>query len=197
MATSTHSQLADASLQRCLLRLLSLPESRDPAGGAHVPQIWPRLAISLSPWLHDGPCRWAEHVPLVSGGRCVPATEHRLREAVLARFLCWLMGTYVVELLKSFFYVTETTFQKNRLFFFRKSVWSQLQSIGIRYHSVARPVFPVCRCSVVSCSGFPVPPSPHPWAPHPATPGAILAHRGSAPAGTPRAPFSLPVASGA
>lgn len=42
------------------------------------------------------------------------------------------MDTYVVELLRSFFYVTETTFQKNRLFFFRKSVWSQLQGIGVR-----------------------------------------------------------------
>lgn len=51
---------------------------------------------------------------------------------MLARLLCWLMGTYVVELLRSFFYVTETTFQKNRLFFFRKSIWSQLQRLGVR-----------------------------------------------------------------
>lgn len=70
--------------------------------------------------------------PLLPGGRRVPAAEHRRRESLLAKFLCWLMGTYVVELLRSFFYVTETTFQKNRLFFFRKSIWSQLQSIGIR-----------------------------------------------------------------
>ncbi|KAM7147543.1 telomerase reverse transcriptase [Molossus nigricans] len=76
-------------------------------------------------------CAWLCRSP---GGRRVPAAEHRLREAVLAKFLCWLMGTYVVELLRSFFYVTETTFQKNQLFFFRKSVWSQLQSIGIRQH---------------------------------------------------------------
>ncbi|XP_036166405.1 telomerase reverse transcriptase isoform X2 [Myotis myotis] len=76
-------------------------------------------------------CAWLSQSP---GGRYVPATEHRLREAVLAKFLCWLMGTYVVELLKSFFYVTETTFQKNQLFFFRKSIWSHLQSIGIRQH---------------------------------------------------------------
>ncbi|XP_016067684.1 PREDICTED: telomerase reverse transcriptase [Miniopterus natalensis] len=76
-------------------------------------------------------CTWLCRSP---GGRCVPAAEHCLREAVLAKFLCWLMGTYVVELLRSFFYVTETTFQKNQLFFFRKSVWSQLQSIGIRQH---------------------------------------------------------------
>ncbi|XP_066231030.1 telomerase reverse transcriptase isoform X1 [Saccopteryx leptura] len=76
-------------------------------------------------------CAWLCQSP---GVRSVPAAEHRLREAILAKFLCWLMGTYVVELLRSFFYVTETTFQKNRLFFFRKSVWSQLQNIGIRQH---------------------------------------------------------------
>ncbi|XP_058420373.1 telomerase reverse transcriptase isoform X2 [Diceros bicornis minor] len=75
-------------------------------------------------------CAWLRS----PGAHCVPASEHRLREAVLAKFLCWLLGTYVVKLLRSFFYVTETTFQKNRLFFYRKSVWSQLQSIGIRQH---------------------------------------------------------------
>ncbi|XP_015980177.2 telomerase reverse transcriptase isoform X2 [Rousettus aegyptiacus] len=76
-------------------------------------------------------CAWLRAGP---GGRAVPAAEHRRREAVLARLLCWLMGTYVVELLRSFFYVTETTFQKNRLFFFRKSIWSQLQRLGVRQH---------------------------------------------------------------
>ncbi|KAM8819529.1 telomerase reverse transcriptase [Rhynchonycteris naso] len=76
-------------------------------------------------------CAWLCRSP---GGHSVPAAEHRQREAVLAKFLCWLMGTYVVELLRSFFYATETTFQKNRLFFFRKSIWNQLQSIGIRQH---------------------------------------------------------------
>lgn len=78
------------------------------------------------------PCRPREPCPPAAGGRAVPAAEHRRREAVLARLLCWLMGTYVVELLRSFFYVTETTFQKNRLFFFRKSIWSQLQRLGVR-----------------------------------------------------------------
>ncbi|XP_042551185.1 telomerase reverse transcriptase [Dipodomys spectabilis] len=97
-----------------------------------------------------------------AGDGCVPAAEHRRREGVLAKFLFWLMDTYVVELLKSFFYVTETTFQKNKLFFYRKSVWSQLQSIGVRQHlervrlrelsgsevrqhQVARPALPTSR----------------------------------------------------
>ncbi|ELR57435.1 Telomerase reverse transcriptase, partial [Bos mutus] len=76
-------------------------------------------------------CAWLRASP---GARCVPAAEHRQREAVLGRFLHWLMGAYVVELLRSFFYVTETTFQKNRLFFFRKRIWSQLQRLGVRQH---------------------------------------------------------------
>lgn len=78
----------------------------------------------------------------------MPAAEHRRREAVLGRFLRWLMGAYVVELLRGFFYVTETTFQKNRLFFFRKRVWSQLQRLGVRYAggtpAPARTDPPVC-----------------------------------------------------
>ncbi|XP_027626121.1 telomerase reverse transcriptase, partial [Tupaia chinensis] len=76
-------------------------------------------------------CTWLCQSP---GHRCVPAAEHRRREALLARLLLWLMGTYVAELLRSFFYVTETTFQRNRLFFYRKSVWCQLQSVGVRQH---------------------------------------------------------------
>ncbi|KAM6224389.1 telomerase reverse transcriptase [Rhynchocyon petersi] len=76
-------------------------------------------------------CEWLQRSP---GDHTVPASEHRLREEILARFLFWLMDTYVVGLLRAFFYVTETMFQKNRLLFFRKSVWNKLQSIGIRQH---------------------------------------------------------------
>ncbi|XP_049717117.1 telomerase reverse transcriptase [Elephas maximus indicus] len=76
-------------------------------------------------------CEWLRRSP---GDYAVPASEHRLREEILAKFLFWLMDTFVVGLLRAFFYVTETMFQKNRLFFFRKSVWNKLQSIGIRQH---------------------------------------------------------------
>lgn len=73
---------------------------------------------------------------LLSGTNCIPAAEHHTRERILAMFLFWLMDTYVVELLRSFFYITETTFQKNQLFS-HKSVWSKLQSIGVRYHTTS------------------------------------------------------------
>ncbi|KAJ6661400.1 hypothetical protein lerEdw1_015028 [Lerista edwardsae] len=65
-------------------------------------------------------------------GRSIPASEHRFRERLFSKFLYWLMDSYVAELLRSFFYITETMFQKNLLFFFRKTVWSKLRRNGIR-----------------------------------------------------------------
>ncbi|XP_032937697.1 telomerase reverse transcriptase [Catharus ustulatus] len=78
-------------------------------------------------------CMWLR---LGKGDYFVPADEHCFREELLAKFLYWLMGTYVVELLRSFFYITETMFQKNMLFYYRKFVWGKLQNIGIRNHFV-------------------------------------------------------------
>uniref|UniRef100_A0A674HCS2 Telomerase reverse transcriptase n=1 Tax=Taeniopygia guttata TaxID=59729 RepID=A0A674HCS2_TAEGU len=78
-------------------------------------------------------CMWLR---LGKGDHFVPADEHCFREELLAKFLYWLMGTYVVELLRSFFYITETMFQKNMLFYYRKFIWGKLQNIGIRNHFV-------------------------------------------------------------
>uniref|UniRef100_A0A8C8RKL7 Telomerase reverse transcriptase n=1 Tax=Pelusios castaneus TaxID=367368 RepID=A0A8C8RKL7_9SAUR len=64
----------------------------------------------------------------------VPALEHHFREEILAKFLYWLMDTYIIQLLRSFFYITETMFQKNMLFFYRKLIWSKIQNTGIRNH---------------------------------------------------------------
>ncbi|ETE62595.1 Telomerase reverse transcriptase, partial [Ophiophagus hannah] len=77
-------------------------------------------------------CAWLRLTK--ESGHSVPASEHRFREELMSKFLYWLMDCYVSELLRSFFYITETAFQKNLLFFFRKAVWSKLQIIGIRSH---------------------------------------------------------------
>ncbi|XP_062836888.1 telomerase reverse transcriptase isoform X3 [Anolis carolinensis] len=67
-------------------------------------------------------------------GHFVPASEHHFRQDLMSKFFYWLMDSYVTELLRSFFYITETMFQKNLLFFFRKTVWSKLETIGLRNH---------------------------------------------------------------
>ncbi|KAM5264430.1 telomerase reverse transcriptase [Ctenodactylus gundi] len=123
-----------------------------------------KLALRELTWkVKVRPCAWLR---AGSGQGHIPASEHRLQEQILATFLFWLMDTYVVELLRSFFYVTETTFQKNRLFFYRKTVWRDLQSIGVRQqvervqlrelsaaevqqHREARPALPTSRLRFV------------------------------------------------
>ncbi|XP_010116913.1 PREDICTED: telomerase reverse transcriptase, partial [Chlamydotis macqueenii] len=91
-----------------------------------------KLSLQELMWkMRVNDCMWLR---LVKGDHFVPAYEHCFREELLAKFLYWLMDTYVVELLRSFFYITETTFQKNMLFYYRKFIWGKLQSIGIRNH---------------------------------------------------------------
>uniref|UniRef100_A0A8C8BBC0 Telomerase reverse transcriptase n=1 Tax=Otus sunia TaxID=257818 RepID=A0A8C8BBC0_9STRI len=91
-----------------------------------------KLSLQELMWkMRVNDCMWLR---LVKGDHFVPAYEHCFREELLAKFLYWLMDTYVVELLRSFFYITETMFQKNMLFYYRKLIWGKLQNIGIRNH---------------------------------------------------------------
>ncbi|XP_071409648.1 telomerase reverse transcriptase [Pithys albifrons albifrons] len=91
-----------------------------------------KLSLQELMWkMRVNDCIWLR---LGKGDHFVPADEHCFREELLAKFLFWLMATYVVELLRSFFYVTETMFQKNMLFYYRKFIWGKLQNIGIRSH---------------------------------------------------------------
>ncbi|XP_030300906.1 telomerase reverse transcriptase [Calypte anna] len=91
-----------------------------------------KLSLQELMWkMRVNDCMWLR---LVKGDHFVPAYEHCFREELLAKFLYWLMNTYVLELLRSFFYVTETMFQKNMLFYYRKFIWGKLQNIGIRNH---------------------------------------------------------------
>ncbi|KAJ7427770.1 hypothetical protein BTVI_01585 [Pitangus sulphuratus] len=76
----------------------------------------------------------------VEGDHFVPADEHCFREELLAKFLYWLMDIYIVELLRSFFYITETMFQKNMLFYYRKFIWGKLQNIGISVLNYERTI---------------------------------------------------------
>ncbi|XP_062041349.1 LOW QUALITY PROTEIN: telomerase reverse transcriptase-like [Lepus europaeus] len=131
-----------AFLRACLRRLVTPPPGL--WGSRHNKLCFPRntkkfillgkhakLSLQELTWkVRVQDCTWL----LVSSGRGhIPTMEHRLREGILARFLFWLLDTYVVGLLRSFFYVMETTFQKNQLLFYRRSVWA-----AKREHQVPR-----------------------------------------------------------
>uniref|UniRef100_UPI00358E34BD telomerase reverse transcriptase n=1 Tax=Myxine glutinosa TaxID=7769 RepID=UPI00358E34BD len=74
-------------------------------------------------------CSW-----LQLGHRRVSPIEHCKREETLQKFFTWVMQDFVMVLLSSFFYITETMFQKNKIFFYRKNVWCHLHSIAMRQY---------------------------------------------------------------
>ncbi|KAJ2742925.1 Telomerase reverse transcriptase [Coemansia sp. BCRC 34301] len=51
---------------------------------------------------------------------------------VYAGFLCWVLGDYAVHLIRAFFYVTESSSDRNRLFFFRGDVWTRITQKALK-----------------------------------------------------------------
>lgn len=70
--------------------------------------------ISLGQFMHGikSKCEWLKHIS---------SNSDRLQ--ILARIYVFLMENYVIALIKSYFYVTDSTVYKNRLFYFPKMVW--------------------------------------------------------------------------
>nr|XP_032822741.1 telomerase reverse transcriptase [Petromyzon marinus] len=66
-------------------------------------------------------CAW-----LHLGGERPSPSEHRKCEELLAQFVSWLMTDFIMEAIRSFFYVTITNFTKNHLLYFRKKAWARL-----------------------------------------------------------------------
>ncbi|KAJ2064287.1 Telomerase reverse transcriptase [Coemansia sp. S146] len=51
---------------------------------------------------------------------------------VYAGFLCWILGGYAIQLVRTFFYVTESSSDRSRLFFFRGDVWTKITRQALR-----------------------------------------------------------------
>lgn len=63
--------------------------------------------------------------------REIRSCTERLR--LLAKVLCWLMNAFVMPLIKSYFYVTDSTTYRNRMFYYRKSLWRRIHQKVIFY----------------------------------------------------------------
>jgi len=48
------------------------------------------------------------------------------RQQLLAKVLSWLMNAFVLPLIKSYFYVTDSATYRNRMFYYRKSLWKKV-----------------------------------------------------------------------
>ena len=58
----------------------------------------------------------------------MPPTDLRKRVSLFQHFLLWLINLIVIPLLKTNFYVTESSPFKNRTFYFRHETWIRLTS---------------------------------------------------------------------
>ena len=61
----------------------------------------------------------------------IRSNTERLR--LLAKLLCWLVNAFVLPLIKSYFYVTDSATYRNRMFYCRKSMWKKIhQKVKVR-----------------------------------------------------------------
>ena len=73
-------------------------------------------------------CRWMKEIH---------SNTERLQ--LLAKVLSWLMNAFVLPLIKSYFYVTNSADYRNRMFYYRKSVWKKIHhkvKIPFTFHSM-------------------------------------------------------------
>ncbi|KAL8560388.1 hypothetical protein ACOMHN_006119 [Nucella lapillus] len=65
-------------------------------------------------------CAWLSEVA------CQMEKEHRM-----AQVLWWLVVSYIFPVIRTFFYVTDTTTYRNRLFYYRKGTWLRLKTRAV------------------------------------------------------------------
>ncbi|XP_061596996.1 telomerase reverse transcriptase [Cololabis saira] len=90
-----------------------------------------RLSLAEIMWkMKVNDCSWLK----ISKTGSFPPSELAYRTQILGQFLAWLLGGYVVGLIRACFYATEILGQKNAIRFYRQEVWTKLQDLGFRGH---------------------------------------------------------------
>ena len=85
--------------------------------------------------------------PAGSGHVTAERSQAAARDA--AQLLWWVLADVVVPLLRAQFYATESSVYKNRVFFFRKPVWSRIRSLALDSlrTSLLQPLSEVSSCT--------------------------------------------------
>ncbi|XP_032779409.2 telomerase reverse transcriptase [Daphnia magna] len=66
-------------------------------------------------------CRWFSHLPSLA-----------VKISLLARLIVWLFMGFVKPLIRQHFYATETSYGRNRIFFYSKDVWQKIHHRMLR-----------------------------------------------------------------
>ena len=75
-------------------------------------------------------CEWLK-MKAEDKGKFVPLSDSRKQQQLLSQFIWWFVTQYLMPLIKSFFYITESGTNRQRIFYYRKPVWRKIQQFGI------------------------------------------------------------------
>ncbi|XP_047675615.1 telomerase reverse transcriptase isoform X2 [Tachysurus fulvidraco] len=90
-----------------------------------------KLSLAQIMWkIRVSDCRWLGH----KKSQC--PSEHRYREWIFGQFLLWVLKDFVIGLVKSLFYITESVGNKHVLRFYRRHIWTTLQDQAFREHLI-------------------------------------------------------------
>lgn len=78
------------------------------------------VKISRFVWIHRNP-----RLP-------VYATKSRKDRKTVAALWLWLFNHFIIPVLRGFFYVTESSAHKQKVFYYRKPVWSCIRNVGVQ-----------------------------------------------------------------
>ncbi|PFX33058.1 Telomerase reverse transcriptase [Stylophora pistillata] len=76
-------------------------------------------------------CKWLQLRKSGSGKRVALSDSVKQLE-LLAQFMWWLVNSYLMTVLKTFFYITETGIHRQRVFYYRKPIWETIQQFSLR-----------------------------------------------------------------
>ncbi|XP_038051267.1 telomerase reverse transcriptase-like [Patiria miniata] len=74
-------------------------------------------------------CDWTRLKKL--GGRSPCRSDALMQEKMVSSLLAWIMSDYIMALVRTAFYVTETSSRRNGVVYYRKSTWNMLEKMGI------------------------------------------------------------------
>ncbi|EPX75012.1 telomerase reverse transcriptase 1 protein Trt1 [Schizosaccharomyces octosporus yFS286] len=89
--------------------------------------------ITLHYIMHNIPIRSIPWIRLAENdSRNICLTDFEKRKQIFSEFMYWFFNTFVISLLQSFFYCTESVERKNATCYFRKDVWKCLSNPFLR-----------------------------------------------------------------
>lgn len=66
------------------------------------------------------------------GGKALSKSNHEASVTLTLEVMRWLFRSFIIPLIRSNFYATETEFSKQRILFYRKPIWSIFRSLSMK-----------------------------------------------------------------